>query len=146
MSQSHLHSLLVLGVVFGCTAWYRWLSAHHRVTHASNKNTHPGMPDIDEEVLNRPKLKPRRTKAQIAAENAAAAEKKSVRVEEVKLNNEKKAKLIDWIATLEAKMCNEEQQAEREAAHPPVKKMVVLDMNPPSICTNTHLFKCAMQY
>ena len=41
------------------------MSTNTHVTHASNKNTHPGMPDIDEEVLNRPKPKPRGTKVQI---------------------------------------------------------------------------------
>ena len=32
MSQSHLCPLLVLGVVFGCTARYRRLLAHHRMS------------------------------------------------------------------------------------------------------------------
>ena len=54
-----------------------------RITHASNKDTHPGMPDIDEDVLGRPILKPRRTKAQITEDNAATAEKKSAKAEVV---------------------------------------------------------------
>ena len=47
-----------------------------RITCASNKDTHPGAPDIDEEVLGRPIPEPRRTKAQVAADNTAASEKK----------------------------------------------------------------------
>jgi hypothetical protein len=119
------------------------MSTNTRITRASNKNTHPGNPDVDEEVLSRPIPKPKRTKAQIAADNAAAAEKKSAKAEEVKLNNEKKAVLIKQIATLEKKMHDDEQQANREAAHPPAKKRIVLVAQPLSKITNTHSFKCA---
>jgi hypothetical protein len=59
------------------------------VTHSSNKNTHPGMPDFDDEVLSRPIPKPRWTKAQIAADNAAAAAKKSMKAEEAKSKRKK---------------------------------------------------------
>jgi len=48
------------------------------------------MPDFDDEVLNRPIPKPRRTKAQIAADNAAAAAKKSTKTKEAKLKQGKK--------------------------------------------------------
>ena len=95
------------------------MSANTRVTCASNKDTHPGVPDIDEEVLGRLILKPRRMKTQTAADNAAAAEKSSEKAEEAKLDNEKRAQLIARIATLEKKMCDDEMQAEKEAAHPP---------------------------
>ena len=122
------------------------MSANTRVTRASNKDTHPGMPDIDEEVLGRPKPKPRRTKIQIAADNAATTQKKSAKAEELKLSNEKRALLMEQIATLEGKMHDDEQRAEREAAHPPVKKGLVLVTKPPSKRTNAHLFKCAVQY
>ena len=71
------------------------------------------MPDIDEEVLSRPVPKLRRMKAQITADNTAAAEKKSMKAEEAKLNNEKRTQLIEWIATLENEMDDDEQQAER---------------------------------
>ena len=98
------------------------MSTNTHVTCPSNKDTHPGMPDIDEEVLSRPVPKPRRTKAQIAADNAAAAEKKSMKAEEAKSNDEKRTQLIERIATLENEMDDDEQQAEREAAHPPAKK------------------------
>jgi hypothetical protein len=84
------------------------------------------MPDFDNEVLNRPIPKPRRTKAQIAADNAATAAKKSTKAEEAKLNKEKRTWLIKNIATLENKMHNNEQQAKREAAHPPAKKMIMV--------------------
>jgi hypothetical protein len=47
------------------------------------------MPDFDDEVLSRLIPKLRWTKAQIAADNAAAAAKKSMKVEEEKLNKEK---------------------------------------------------------
>jgi hypothetical protein len=117
------------------------MSTNTRVTCSSNKDTHPGAPDIDEEVLSRPIPKPRRTKVQITADNAAAAEKKSVKAEEVKLNNKKRTKLIKQIATLENQMHDDEQQGEREAAHPPAKKRIVLVEQPPSKCMNTHLFK-----
>ena len=109
-----------------------------RITHASNKDTHPGAPDIDEEVLGRPILKPRRTKAQVAADNTAASEKKLVKAEEVKSNNEKRAHLIKWIATLEKEMHDDEQQADKEAAHPPAKKQIVLVAHSLGKCTNTH--------
>jgi hypothetical protein len=122
------------------------MSANIRLTRPSNKDTHPGTPDVDEEVLNRPIPKPRRTKAQIAADNATAAEKSSAKAEEAKLNNEKKLRLIEQIATLEKKMHDDEKQAEKEAAHPPAKKRTVLVTmsKPPSICMNAHLFnlKC----
>jgi hypothetical protein len=95
------------------------MSTNIRVTRSSNKDTHPGMPDFDDEILSRPIPKPRRTKAQIAADNAAVAAKKSMKAEEAKLNKEKKTRLIKGIATLENEMHNNEQQAEREAARPP---------------------------
>jgi hypothetical protein len=95
------------------------------------------MPNFDEEVLNRLVLRPRRTKAQIAA----TAEKKSAKAEEAKLNSKKSTQLTVWIAMLENKMHNDEQQAKREAAHPPVIKGIVLVMQPPSKCMKTHLFK-----
>jgi hypothetical protein len=108
------------------------MSANTRVTRASNKDTHPGVPDIDEEVLGRSIPKPRRTKTQIAADNAAAAEKLSAKAEEAKLNNEKRAHLIERIATLEKEMRDDEKQAEKEAAHPPAKKRTVLVTKPSS--------------
>lgn len=118
------------------------MSINTHATHASNKDTHPVMPDVDEEVLGRPVPKPRRTKAQIAADNAAAAEKKSSKAELVKLNNEKRTQLIERIALLEKNMHNDEQQAKSEAAHPPAKKRIVFVAKSPSKCMNTHLFKC----
>ena len=118
------------------------MSANTRVTRASNKDTHPGMPDIDQEVLSRPAPKPRRTKTQIAADNATAAEKLSAKAEEAKLNSEKRAQLIEEIAMLEKRMGDDEKKTEREAAHPPAKKRTVLILKPLSKCANTHLFKC----
>lgn len=115
-----------------------------RVTRAANKSTHPGTPDIDDEVMGRPIPKPRRTKAQIAADNVATAEKKSTKAEESKLNNEKRALLIAQIATLEKKMDDEEQQANSEAAHPPAKKRIVVMVKSPTKCTNLYLFKCVI--
>jgi hypothetical protein len=118
------------------------MSSSTRITRPSNKDTHPGMPDIDEEVLGRPKPKPRRTKAQIAADNAAAIEKKSAMAEEVKLNNEKKALLVAQIATLEKKMHDDEELANTEAAHPPAKKRMVNVAEPLSKSMDTHSFNC----
>jgi hypothetical protein len=118
------------------------MSSSTRITRPSNKDTHPGMPDIDEEVLGRPKPKPRRTKAQIAADNAAAIVKKSAMAEEVKLNNEKKALLIAQIATLEKKMHDDEELANTEAAHAPAKKRMVNVAQPLSKGTDTHSFNC----
>lgn len=115
-------------------------TTNNRVTRASNKSTHPGVPDIDDEVLGRPLPKPRRTKAQIAADNVAAAEKKVTKAEEARLNKEKRDKLLKQIATLEKEMNDEEKQAEREAAHPPAKKRMVLVAKYPAKGTNTHLF------
>ena len=66
------------------------MSTNTRVTRPANKSTHPGMPDIDDEVMERPIPKPKRTKVQIAADNVVAAEKKATKAEEVRLNNEKK--------------------------------------------------------
>ena len=77
------------------------MSTNTHITCASNKDTHPGMPNIDEDILGRLIPKPRRTKVQMAADNAATAEKKSMKAEEVKSNNERRALLIDQIATLE---------------------------------------------
>jgi hypothetical protein len=116
------------------------MSANIRMTRPSNKDTHPGTPDIDEEVLNRPIPKPRRTKVQVAADNAAAVEKKAAKAEEAKLMNEKKTQLIGRIATLEKKMLDDEQQADREAARPPTKKRTVLLVRSPinSKCMKTH--------
>jgi hypothetical protein len=97
-----------------------------RVTRQSNKGAHPGMPDVDNEVLNRPIPKPRRTKAQIAVDNAAAAASKLVKADTAKVNNKKKARLIESIAALENEMENEEQQDENEAARPPAKKTIMV--------------------
>ena len=120
------------------------MSTNTRITRASNKDTHPGMPDIDEDVLGRPIPKPRRTKVQIAEDNAATAEKKSVKAEEVKSNNEKRALLIDRIATLEKEMLEDEQQANKDAARPPAKKRIILVAQSltSSKRMNTHSFKC----
>lgn len=118
------------------------MSANSRTTRPSNKNSHPGMPDFDEEVRSRPVPRPRRTKAQIEADNAAAAEKKSSKAELVKLNNKKRTLLIERIAVLEKQMEDDEQQAESEAARPPAKKRTVFVAKSPSKCMNTHLFKC----
>ena len=115
------------------------MSANTCVTCASNKDTHPGLPDIDEEILGRSIPKPRRTKTQIAADNAAAAEKLSAKAEEAKINNEKRAQLIEQITTLEKQMCDDEKQAEKEAAHPPAKK----GQSSQNLLVNkTHSFKC----
>ena len=122
------------------------MSTSTHITRASNKDTHPGMPDVDEDVLNKVIPKPRRTKMQIAADNAAAAKTKSAKAEEAKLNNEKRALLVERIATLEKKMHDDEQEAEKEAAHPPVKKGIVSTAKPPSKCMKTHLFKCMICY
>ena len=116
------------------------MSTNIRVTRQSNKDAHPGMPDIDEQVLSRPVPKPRRTKAQIAADNAAAAAKKLAKAEAVKSNEEKKTRLVNSIAVLENEMDNDEQQAEKEAARPPAKKMVMAPQ-PVSKGKETHLFK-----
>ena len=83
---------------------------------------------------------------QIAADNAAAAKTKSAKAEEAKLNNEKRALLVERIATLEKRMHDDEQQAEKEAARPPVKKGIVSVAKPPSKCMKTHLFKCVIRY
>lgn len=115
------------------------MSTNTRLTRPSNKDTHPGMPDIDDQVLSRPIPKPRRTKTQIAADNAAAAEKSSAKVEEVRLNNEKRAQLIEQIAVLEKRMGDDEKKDEREAARPPAKKRTVMVTKPPSKCIITHL-------
>ena len=97
------------------------MSTNTCVTCPANKSTHPGMPDIDDEVMERPIPKLKRTKAQIAADNVVAAEKKATKSEEVRLNNEKKALLIARIASLEKKMLDDEEQASIEAARPPAK-------------------------
>lgn len=115
-------------------------SGNDRVTRAANKSTHPGMPDIDDEVMSRPKPKPRRTKAQIIADNVTAAEKKFAKAEEVKLSKENRAQLIAQIAILEKKMHDNEKKAESEAARPPAKKGMVMGAKFPTKCTNIHLF------
>jgi hypothetical protein len=118
------------------------MATNTRITRASNKDTHPGMPDIDEEVLGKPIPKPRRTKAQIAADSAATSEKNSAKAEEVKLNNERRTQLIEQIAILEKKMHDEEQQPDREAARPPEKEGIVSVVHPLlGKCTITHSFK-----
>jgi hypothetical protein len=84
------------------------------------------MPDIDDQVLSRPIPRQRRTKAQIAADNAAATSKKLAKAEEAKSKQENTMRLIESIATLENKMDNDEKQAEKEAAQPPAKKTVTV--------------------
>jgi hypothetical protein len=98
------------------------------------------MPNINEQVLSRPVPKLRRTKVQIVADNAAAAAKKLAKAEAVKSNEEKKTRLINSIAVLENKMDDNEQQAKKEAAHPPAKEMVMA-LQPVSKGKETHLFK-----
>jgi hypothetical protein len=102
------------------------MSANARVTRRSNKDAHPGAPDVDEEVLRRPVPKPRRTKAQIAADKAAAAADKLEKAEAAQSKEDKKSKLIETIATLENQMAIDDRQAERNAAHPPTKKTVFI--------------------
>ena len=111
-------------------------SGNDRVTRATNKSTHPGIPDIDDEVLDRPIPKPRRTKAQVIADNVAAAEKKTAKAEQVKLSKENRAQLVAQIAILEKKMHDEEKKTESEAAHPPAKKGVVMVAKFPTKCTH----------
>lgn len=121
------------------------MSTNTRVTRPANKSTHPGMPDIDDEVMERPIPKPKRTKAQIAADNVVAAEKKAAKAEEVRLNNEKKALLVARIASLEKKMLDDEEQASIEAACPPAKKRILMKVTKSPIkCTNVHLSKCVL--
>jgi hypothetical protein len=115
-------------------------SANDRITRAANKSTHPGMPDVDDEVMARPKPRPRRTKAQIIEDNIAAAEMKSTKAEQVKLSQENRAQLIAQIAILEKKMLDDDKQAESEAARPPAKKGIVMGAKFPTKCTNIHLF------
>ena len=64
--------------------------------------------------------------------------KKLAKAEEVKSNNEKRAHLIKRIATLEKEMHDDEQQANKEATHPPAKKQIVLVVHSLGKCTNTH--------
>ena len=45
-------------------------------------HTHPGMPDVDEDILNKVIPKPRRMKMQITADNVAAAKTRSAKAEE----------------------------------------------------------------
>ena len=111
-------------------------SGNDRVTRATNKSTHPGIPDIDDEVLDRPIPKPRRTKAQVIADNVAAAEKKTAKAEQVKLSKENRAQLVAQIAILEKKMHDEEKKTENEAARPPAKKGVVMVAKFPTKCTH----------
>ena len=119
-------------------------SSNTCITRAANKSTHPGIPDIDDEVMSRPPPKPRRTKAQVAADNVATAEKKAAKAEEAKANNEKRAQLIAWIATLEKKMIDDEQLDESEAARPAKKKIVMVVKSPKGM--NTHLFECVLHW
>ena len=113
-------------------------SGNDCVTRATNKSSHPGMPDIDDEVMGRPIQRPRRTKAQITADNIGTAEKKSMKAEQIKLSKENQDKLIAQIAILEKKMHDEEKQTEREAARPPAKKGIVMGAKVPTKCTNIH--------
>ena len=114
------------------------------VTCPSNESTHPGVPDIDEEVMSsRSVPKPRRTKAQITADNIATAKKKSMKAEETKLNSEKKAEIVVWIATLEKRMLDDKEQAKKEAARPPVKKRTII-IKSPIKCMNLSFFNCVM--
>ena len=121
-------------------------STNSRVTRAANKSTHPGIPDIDDEVMGRPQPKARRTKAQVAADSIVAAEKKLAKAAEVKSNNEKRALLIARIASLEKEMQEDDQHAEREAARPPAKsnKRIIMMVKSLVTGTNIHSFECVI--
>ncbi|KAF8876083.1 hypothetical protein BD779DRAFT_1475808 [Infundibulicybe gibba] len=91
-----------------------------RVTRATNKDKHPGLPDVDELTLIRPVPKRRRTKLEVAADNAASAQKKQ---EELKA---KEAAVADELAGLqtiaayEAKMLEDDGMS---ASRPRNKKI-----------------------
>lgn len=113
-------------------------TSNDRITRPANKSSHPGMPDVDDEVMGRPIPRPRRTKAQITADNIATAEKKSTKAEQMKLSKENRDKLIAQIAILEKKMLDDEKQTKREAARPPAKKGIVMGAKVPTKCTNIY--------
>ncbi|KAF8797835.1 hypothetical protein BYT27DRAFT_7265399, partial [Phlegmacium glaucopus] len=77
------------------------MSETHRTTRSTNKDKHPGLPDIDEETLAKPIPKPRRTRVQILADAAAAQSKKDKKLEDEQQEATRKAAGIKEIAQLE---------------------------------------------
>lgn len=95
------------------------MSDTQRQTRSTNKDKHPGLPDVDEETLARPIPRPKRTRVQILADAAAAQRKKDEKLKEEQREVARKAAGIEEIARLESKMKADEEKSALNAAHPP---------------------------
>ncbi|KAF8804253.1 hypothetical protein BYT27DRAFT_7259397 [Phlegmacium glaucopus] len=94
------------------------MSETHRTTRSTNKDKHPGLPDIDEETLAKPIPKPRRTRVQILADAAATQSKKDKKLEDKQQEATRKAAGIKEIVQLESKMKTDANKSALHAAHP----------------------------
>lgn len=94
--------------------------ASDRVTRAANRTAHPGLPDVDEEVLARSIPKPRKTKAQIQQEKVADQTRKADAEKDAKARVAAKVSGIKEIARLENRMSIDAAQVNKNASNPPV--------------------------
>jgi len=100
------------------------MSNTQRTTRSTNKEKHPGLPDVDEETLAKPIPKPRRTRVQILADAAAAQQKKDKRLEEEQQEAARKVAGIEEIAQLESRMRANAATSSLNAAHPPTTSQI----------------------
>lgn len=100
------------------------MSNAQRTTRSTNKDKHPGLPDVDEETLAKPIPKPRRTRVQILADAAAMQQKKDKRFEEQQQEAARKAAGIKEIAKLENRMRADTARSSLNAAHPPATSQI----------------------
>lgn len=100
------------------------VSNTQHTTCSTNKEKHPGLPDVDEETLAKPIPKPRHTRVQILADAATMQKKKDERFEEQQREAARKAAGIEEIAQLENRMRADTAKSSLNAAHPPAMSQI----------------------
>lgn len=93
-------------------------------TRATNKDAHPGQPDIDEETLRRPIPRRKRTKAEILASKQEAQAKKEAKAAAVVANVKRREDGVQDIARFENQMELDTIELRKEAARPTPKLIV----------------------
>ncbi|KAF9461190.1 hypothetical protein BDZ94DRAFT_1372446 [Collybia nuda] len=93
-------------------------------TRATNKDAHPGQPDVDEETLKRPIPKRKRTKAEILASKQEAQAKKEAKAAAVVANVKRREDAMQDIAQFENRMELDDIELKKKAARPTPKIMV----------------------
>jgi hypothetical protein len=95
----------------------------HIKARVTNKDAHPGQPDVDEERLRCPVPRCKQTKAEILASKQAAQEKKEAKAAAVVTNFKRREEGVQDIAQFENNMELDDVELKKEAAQPTPKLM-----------------------